>query len=289
MRPASTFIALLVGLAMQLSPMAVAPARAATEACTPITSVPWTISAPGVYCLHQDFVAPGHANTIGINAGPVVLDCNGHALRGAGGAYGITVVHDDVTVRDCVVDNYLVGIYLQSSPGGVGVRILDNTVLNSRYDGIQSRVARVEIAGNRIRGNLGWGTRTTGIDQLYCDYCGFIYIHDNTISDFSPGPGMLSYGIYFRGDNVHVVDNAIASLYGDQGVYGIYSDQARNAVVTGNTITGGTPRADPLDGPMRWGILLSADPAYRAVCRDNLVGGFEQAIGGCVSDQDSTY
>lgn len=63
------------------------PAGAETTWCTAITSVPYTISAPGAYCLIGDIttaITTGDAITIA--ASSVTLDLNGHKLAGTAGA-----------------------------------------------------------------------------------------------------------------------------------------------------------------------------------------------------------
>ena len=63
------------------------PVGAETTQCTAITSLPYTISAPGAYCLTGDLTtAITSGNAITIAASSVTLDLNGHKLAGTGGA-----------------------------------------------------------------------------------------------------------------------------------------------------------------------------------------------------------
>src|SRR5437773_11688813 len=62
---------------------------AETVNCTPITAVPTTITAPGVYCFTQDIttgISSGYA--VQILANNVVLDLNGHRLQGQAAGLG---------------------------------------------------------------------------------------------------------------------------------------------------------------------------------------------------------
>jgi len=66
-------------------------AAAETTLCTPITSLPHTISSPGAYCLMTDLTTSMMAgNAITINANSVVLDLNGRKLAGSGGPGSLT-------------------------------------------------------------------------------------------------------------------------------------------------------------------------------------------------------
>jgi hypothetical protein len=79
------------------------PAAAETTICTQITSVPWTISTPGVYCLNSDLnFAQSSGVAITIKASNVTLDLNRHVLSNSyvgicsssatcSNAYGISV------------------------------------------------------------------------------------------------------------------------------------------------------------------------------------------------------
>src|SRR5687768_1850994 len=97
-----------------------APARAQTvvPGCIEIASVPYTISAPGTYCLTQSFeVDITSGATITINSTQVNLDCREHslynvsiALNGSSSAIYLANRHD-VTIRNCrIFGGYTHGI-----------------------------------------------------------------------------------------------------------------------------------------------------------------------------------
>jgi hypothetical protein len=92
------------------------PATAETTMCTAITSLPYTISAPGTYCLLGNLTTStpgGPAITIAANS--VTLDLNGHKLAGSAGpstiAQGIVASgRRFVVVRNGIVRGFFSGV-----------------------------------------------------------------------------------------------------------------------------------------------------------------------------------
>ena len=77
-------------LALVLSPVA----HAETINCTNITTLPATISTPGIYCLKQDeSTAIESGAAIAITANNVTLDCNGYRLGGLQAGEGVNSQH----------------------------------------------------------------------------------------------------------------------------------------------------------------------------------------------------
>ena len=72
------------GSAALVAMMAFAGAASAeTVNCTAITSVPYTITTPGLYCLTSDLsTAMSSGNAITIQANSVVLELNSHKIGG---------------------------------------------------------------------------------------------------------------------------------------------------------------------------------------------------------------
>jgi len=96
-----------------------APYRRRPSTTTPITSLPLTVTAPGIYCLTQDIatnLASGAAITIAANN--VVLDLNGHGLGNlaaglgtqAGGIFAFQ--RKNLTIKNGTVRGFLRGIFL---------------------------------------------------------------------------------------------------------------------------------------------------------------------------------
>jgi hypothetical protein len=95
------------------------PAGAETTNCTAITSLPYNISAQGIYCLRGNLntsMAIGHAITI--NADNVVLDLNGFKLDGLSGGTGTLAdgiyayQRKNITIRNGTVRGFMEGILL---------------------------------------------------------------------------------------------------------------------------------------------------------------------------------
>jgi hypothetical protein len=112
---------------------------------TAITSVPFTISAPGNYYLPSDLTSSSPGVAILINANQVVLDLNGRSLVASGPAaspnvgIGIAVLnHQDVIIQNGDIDKF----------GAYGV-LLDATD-KKREHNQKNRVQRVNFNGDQI-------------------------------------------------------------------------------------------------------------------------------------------
>jgi nitrous oxidase accessory protein NosD len=280
------------------------PAHADVDNCIPIGALPIEISAPGTYCLNHDLIqAINIAAAIEVKVDNVVLDCNGFTIRAtndsntADGVY-VSNGHSNVTVRNCVFDNFYVGIFVQSStdPGAVGTKILDNTVLRSRTTaiwviGTASRIERNKILGNT--GNYSGGTK--GI--TFYGGPGTV-IRDNLIADFKPTPpasGNAIVGIDFCCVSGSVITgNTISGLYANTGWYviGIRADSISNTTVANNTLQTPPPLAAPLDGSFGNGIFfsgLTSGQEASVICRENVVGHFGVNISGCTGVANTEY
>ena len=205
----------------------VAPAIA--QNCTTITTIPATISAPGKYCLANDFavnVTTGNSITIASNG--VTLDCDGHALRNAatsatGAANGIAFVsRNDVTIRNCrIVGGYRNGISATQN----------NTIANQNY---YITLDNNYIAGPLLHGILAYGS---GIE-----------ITNNRIYDVGGMTNNNAFGIHLGASTVstyakfHLVkDNLVAGTNTSYlSAYGIYSDGSVAGIFINNGITGTT-------------------------------------------------
>src|SRR5262245_36639293 len=101
---------------------AAGPVAAETTACTPITTLPFTITVQGIYCLTTDLAIGGGGGGITIATNNVVLDLNGHKIGGlASGpatfATGIFAsAKQNITIRNGTVRGFAFGILLGDSP-----------------------------------------------------------------------------------------------------------------------------------------------------------------------------
>src|SRR3954471_689763 len=94
------------------------------EARTPVSSLPFTISAPGSYYLTGNLTASGSEAGITVSADNVTIDLNGFALTGgpSGVASGIDVpaAQENLCVRNGTVTRWnQYGIYASNVTGGL--------------------------------------------------------------------------------------------------------------------------------------------------------------------------
>jgi parallel beta-helix repeat protein len=297
----STFA--LLALAAGLAATAL-PARADTHVCTVIDTFPAYINTPGHYCLDQDIDYTGFATAaLQIDADQVVFDCNHHTLAQTGHVGESTGIYvpnerEAVTVRNCTVDAFSNGIFVQSStePGAMANLIEGNTVLRSGGVGIFVIGSNNRIERNRVSGNTGassvagiWlsGYGTDGDSNT---------IRDNIVSDFRPplpdGTNATTLGITFSNvNNTEVSGNTITGLYAPTGreVHAIESQGTHGSVIERNVVLSPPPLPAPLDGLQGFGVVVFGG-ATDNVCRDNVVGHFEYAdLSGCVDSVNTDF
>ena len=150
-------------------------AFAETVNCTAITSLPYTISSPGSYCLTGNLAtAITTGSAIAINASNVVLDLNGFALTGFGAglateASGVySVNRENITIRNGTIGGFYRGIFLDHNTSTARVPPRSQVVEDIRADrnrlyGIQAIGAGHIIRKNYIVETGGTPTPATGI------------------------------------------------------------------------------------------------------------------------------
>jgi hypothetical protein len=249
---------LRAGLPIGLLPLLVlatpAPgARAETTECTVITSVPTTISSPGVYCLKSNFstnLATGAA--ISIDANNVTLDLNGYKLGNlAAGtatlASGIDTTRQNVTVRNGTIRGYYYGIVLN---GGGGHLVEDVRLDGNTYYGLF-----VAGTGNIVRRNQ---------------------IVNTGGSTYFANSGAT--GIFASGEDARILDNEVTGTTAPGSTAGSVAVQAGGAggVISGNRISGTAAQAGGYARGIFWG-------SGNAVILDNGVVG----VSGMAASQSS--
>lgn len=203
-----------------------APARAQSLLCTPITAVPVTINAAGVYCLDRDLVTSVFDSAaIYINADNVVVDLNGFALRRSPvdmahttsvGIYATSRNH--VTVRNGTIRNFAVGIYLQhpfvpSPPFDQG-----HLVEGVSADGNSNMGIWVDGAGSIVRNNRVLGTGGTVLVQGSSNNTGIrvvgprAQVVGNDVSETSGGANGPGHGLYVHGAGSVVEGNRVGNV-----------------------------------------------------------------------------
>jgi hypothetical protein len=159
-------------------------ARAEPLNCSFIAGVPFTISAPGNYCLDGNFTASGVA--IDIVADDVVLDLNGHALDGVSGS-GIGVRASDrknITVRNGTVRNFYQGLSLGGS-ASEGLIVERMRAAGNGFVGIDVQGRGSVVRNNVLIGNANspspgprWSISVVGAGS---------HVHDNEVVDTGLG------------------------------------------------------------------------------------------------------
>ena len=174
MHTATRSAVLLAALTLLFS---AAPARAETVACTAITTVPYVITLPGIYCLTGDLstaMTSGYA--IEIQTSNVVLDLNGHKLGGLAAGPGTVATgifasaRKNITIRNGTVRGFVYGILLGNSPaqGHVveDVRADQNTIGGIRVEGTGIIIRNNQVVATGGATCCGANASTTGIWAL---------------------------------------------------------------------------------------------------------------------------
>jgi nitrous oxidase accessory protein NosD len=271
MKRSSIGYAALLILASALS----RPAVAETRMCTAISTIPYTISAPGIYCLFGDLnVALASGTAIAINASNVTLDMNRHVLSNLGAgpsnsAYGIEVNQQkNVVIENGSVQGFFIGVGLfdsapyTTSQGNVieDIAAARNTVFALYVEGQSNRVDHnlvTETGGpssaigiiaigpdNVIRNNevTGTGTATADGYAIYGYAATGLIVEDNRVSGVMSDVSAASYGIYLNSSSHAVirnnsVDKADTSGAGYSRSFGIALDSSTDNAVVGNQVT----------------------------------------------------
>jgi len=191
-----------------------AAARAETTQCTAMTSLPYTITTPGIYCLNSSLSVIGSG--IAIEASDVTVDLNGHALDVTGIGIGSSG-RSNVTVRNGTIRGGSYGVSL----GGIGTS--GNLVERMRVEASMESGIVVQGHGAEVRNNvlIGVGHSTSGVKfGIHASSGAGIRVSDNELVDTAVrGPLQVDpidpAGAPTRDDDarpppIQVVDAAIA-------------------------------------------------------------------------------
>lgn len=210
------------------------------EACTPITSVPYTISTGGTYCLTQDLsYAASSGSAITIGAGWVTLDLGGYTLSGlpspSSTAIGISSTNvGHVTVRRGRVDGFYRGVYLTDYSGQANSNVVEDIqALNSFFSGITVGGRYGVVRGNKVLGTGGASGSTSSFGiSVFGD---FNTVIDNEVLGFATTT-FYNYGVFANPSNYAVIkSNRIGGAR-----YGVYVQNSASVLVVGNEINQGT-------------------------------------------------
>jgi hypothetical protein len=276
------------------------PVRAAEsyESCTGfIDTVPAIITAPGIWCLRHDLsTAIRTGSAIRIDVHDVTLDCNHFTIDGSEGgtetsARGVLTYSDrfNVSIRNCDIRGFLVGIMLNSESGWPSPAYLveRNILAGNRAGGIFVQGAGSTIRGNRVL-DTGGSTVVIGQPGVPRPASGItawkgVDVIDNTVDGVAPTPWddavADAYGIRTIDNGAGSVSSnrirGLAPVSGHGTAYGIYNVNSRGLIIRDNDIQG--PGAGLAGGV---GLRCSSTPA---TARDNVVAGFAIAIQKCKS------
>ena len=245
----------------------------------PISSAPYTISAPGSYYLSTNLTCTG--NGVFIAASGVTLDLMGYTLTGTGGGPSYGVFLDGATnslIRDVIVrngnllnfgggvyaeycrdsrfeglivcNNTSYGIYLDGSNGGLcdGNSIAECTINGNGFSGVQIYGSSGRCNGNtfskcKVSDNGSYGFILNG---------NYGQCNDNTLTDCTVR-GNGGHGVMFSGYAGHCDGNTIAGCaVSGNDVYGVYFN-ATTGHCDGNTVTGCAIRGNGDFGVYLWG------------------------------------
>ena len=266
----------LVGATLLAAPSV----RAETHhSCTgSITALPASIGTQGVFCMTQDLsTAASSGQAISINANNVTLDCNGYKIGGlgAGKATTTTGIHANgklnVTIRNCTIRGFEVGIKLDDGFGESGGHLIENNRLDlNTAHGIWVTGDNSTIRNNLVL-NTG-GAPTTGYPRgIITRYN--VDIIDNTVagvySDQAVFPTGGATGVETsESESGSVVGNRISGLSAGGQVFGIYNgDGSGHVKIVGNLVTGPSPARASYAG-----ILCNNS---QGVAKDNIVTGWD--------------
>ncbi len=219
--------------------------QAETTNCTPITTLPTTIAAQGIYCLTGNLsTSQTTGNAITINAKNVTLDLNGWKIGGqAAGtgtdASGIYSNADNVTIKNGIVRGFFMGLNLI----GRGAVVRDILADQNTAVGIYINGFGVLVEHNQVV-DTGGSTESTCGDAV---------------------------GIEDDNDDGTIINNVVSGLTATGGCneHGIFVYSA-NSVVRGNVVS---DTSRPGGYATSWGI-----ENYGGIVSDNTVSNFDYGI-----------
>lgn len=243
------------------------------------------ISSPGIYTMTNNFTgAPNDISEIQAGAttclkfatSNIDFDCNGYSLAESGAAglnWAIasnSTGYSNITIRNCRIENYDVGINLQSINNTL---IYNNTINNTVYTPISVNTANnVVIANNLIMNAINTQNTETNIHAGSGNL-----IENNSLSN---GYG----GIYLRSDNSIIRNNNI-TFHGYEGInigaqtnISIYSNFINNTGSNGGIYLIGTTNSQVFNNSV-YNSVNYGITAILSVINVNITNNFVSGTG----------
>ena len=233
-------------LSLTILLLAVSKVYAETTNCTAITSVPYKITAPGVYCLTGNLsLGRVTGRAILINADDVVLDLNGWTLEGTGGSATETVgikayKRKNITIRNGTIRGFYYGILLKdlspytTSQGHLveDIHADKNTFIGIIIHGRGNTARRNQVldtGGSAIRSNA-YGIALVGSGGR---------VLDNDITGTVATSDSEAIGLFiYLADDAVMEGNRIADVSHDTGAaFGIFITTSSDVLARANSIS----------------------------------------------------
>jgi parallel beta-helix repeat protein len=209
-------------------------AQAETTQCTAITTVPYTITTSGTYCLTGDLISNTAVEAVQINASDVVIDLNGHTLSCVGlcSAGFNTAIVNNVTIKNGTIKGFVLAIQIDTNADNYGHLVEDIRAQTNGSNGII-----VNASNSIIRNNIV--TNTAGSSGIFVGYGSGNRVINNEVIESA------NIGIYVYSSNNTIIDgnrvgNQALGTGTTSGIYMAYVaglGGSKDVLVTNNRVT----------------------------------------------------
>lgn len=217
------------------------PFAGASSHCTAITSLPYTISVPGSYCINRSFSSvapPDLSGAVTINADNVVFDCQGSTISGTSelDKHGIYFNGTSFSsAKNCLVSSFDFGVFLDSSMNAS----ISNVTANSNEEGfvIEGNGSRIENSSASNNAGNGFLIELSSSENLIANSTSSYNILDgyvislsdkNSIVDSVADGNSAGFSI-----SLSSYRNSITSSTARNNLYGFYVFSSHNNTVSG--------------------------------------------------------
>jgi hypothetical protein len=251
-------------------------AWAQTTCTKTITTLPYTITLGGNYCLGsnlQTSLATGSAITI--NADGVVLDLAGFKLEdtsalGTITTNGVSVANRrDVTIRNGTIRGFYRGVYVTSAGSGVGCLVEEVLAESNKYAGIWVEGTAAVVRNSRVANTTGTAVLVEGSSDTWgIHLVGFAAraVNNDVLGTVGMGSGMGRAIALEQAEGGVAEGNRVANLAAGNSV-GVDVLGGGNALVVDNVLTG-----------LGWGVSYEGESGGKY--RDNLTSGVGTPYSG---------